>query len=66
MSKNNPVGDIPISTPILRRMNIEIMRIYSGLTEGEMKSLQDEIQSVTETNCNYIIYGIAQILKGLC
>lgn len=63
MSKNNPVGNIPISTPILRKMNIEIMRIYTGLSEQEKKHLQYEIQSVTETNCDYMIYDIAQLMK---
>lgn len=63
MSKNNPVGNIPIETPILTRMENAVMKIYMGLSEEEMKSLQAEIQSVTGSNCNYIVYDIAQMMK---
>lgn len=63
MSVNNPVGNIPIETPILRRIKIEIYHIIHGLTGDEMKLLQEEMQSVTETNCNYKIYDLAQLLK---
>lgn len=64
MSVNNPVGNIPIETPILRRMNNEIYNIIHNLTDGEMKLLQTEINSVTETNCDYKVYDIAQMLKS--
>lgn len=64
MSKNNPIGNIPTKRPILNRMKDAVMEIYQDLSEEEMKSLQAEIQSVTETNCDYKIYDIAQMLKG--
>lgn len=64
MSKNNPVGNIPTKMPILNRMKSAVMDIYMGLSEEEMKALQAEIQSVTETNCDYKIYDIAKMLKG--
>lgn len=63
MRKHNDICTVQISTPILNRMNKEIMQIYMGLSDGEMKCLQEEIQSVTETNCDYIIYDIAQMMK---
>lgn len=63
MNKHNDAGTVAISTPILNRMNKEIMRIYMGLSDGEMKCLHEEIKSVTETNCDYIIYDIAQMMK---
>lgn len=65
MSKNNPVGNIPTKRPILNRMKDAVMKIYLDLSEEEMKSLQVEIQSVTETNCDYKIYDIAKMFKGL-
>lgn len=64
MSKNNPVGNISKKRPILNRMKNAVMEIYLDLSEEEMKSLQEEIQSVTETNCDYKIYDIAKMLKG--
>lgn len=64
MSKNNSVGTIPTKMPILNRMKNAVMDIYMGLSEDEMKSLQAEIQSVTETNCDYKIYDLAKMLKG--
>ena len=63
MSKNNPVGNIPKKRPILNRMKNAVMEIYLDLSEEEMKSLQEEIQSVTETNCDYKIYDIAKMMK---
>lgn len=63
MSRNNPVGNIPAKRPILNSMKNALMEIYMDLSEAEMKSLQSEIQSVTETNCDYKIYDIANILK---
>ena len=64
MSKNNPVGNIPTQRPILNRMKDTLMQIYLNLSKEEMKSLQAEIQSVTETNCDYKIYDIEYMLKG--
>lgn len=64
MSKNNAVGTIPTKRPILSRMRDAVMEIYLDLSDDEMKSLQAEIQSVTETNCDYKIYDIAKMLKG--
>lgn len=64
MSKNNPVGNIPKKRPILNRMKNAVMEIYLDLSEEEMKSLQEEIQSVTETNCDYKMYDIAKMMKG--
>ncbi|MBD5463968.1 MAG: hypothetical protein HDR24_13100 [Lachnospiraceae bacterium] len=63
MSKNNPVGSVPIAMPILNRMKEAVMQIYMNLSEEEMKNLQAEIKSVTETNCSYRIYDIAQMMK---
>lgn len=64
MSVNNPVGAIPARTPILIKMRNAMMKIYMDLSEEEMESLQAEIQSITEINCDYKIYDIAQMLKG--
>lgn len=63
MSVNNPVGNIPIETPMLRRLNVEFYNIIHNLTADEKKLLQEEINSVTETNCDYNLYDIAQMLK---
>lgn len=63
MSKNNPVGTIPVEMPILTHMRNTIMDIYMELSEEEEKSLQTEIESVTESNCDWMIYDIAQIFK---
>ena len=63
MSKNNPVGTIPVEMPILTRMRNAMMGIYMELSEEEEKSLQTEIESVTESNCEWMIYDIAQIFK---
>ncbi|MCM1200239.1 MAG: hypothetical protein NC548_31310 [Lachnospiraceae bacterium] len=63
MNNNNPVGNIPIETPILRQINVEIYNILHHLTADEKKMLQKEINSVTEENCDYKIYDIAQMLK---
>lgn len=62
MNKNNGLGTIPISTPILKRMNRAIMGVYRELTAEELKALGDEIKSVTETNCSSRIYDIANML----
>ena len=64
MRRNNPAGKIPTKRPILNRMKDAVMEIYLGLSEEEMKSLQAEIRSATETNCDYKIYDIAQMLKN--
>lgn len=61
MSVNNPVGTIPISTPILERMRRGIMRVYRELTEEEIKDLNKEIKSVTEMNCNAYIKAVADM-----
>ena len=63
MSKNNTVGTIPVEMPILTRMRNAMMGIYMELSEEEEKSLQTEIESVTESNCDWMIYDIAQIFK---
>ena len=63
MSKNNPVGTIPVEMPILTSMRNAMMGIYMELSEEEEKSLQTEIESVTESNCYWMIYDIAQIFK---
>lgn len=62
--KRNIQGTIPEKMPILNRMRNAVMQVYMELSEEEMKSLQAEIRSVTETNCDYKIYDIAQMLKG--
>lgn len=64
MSKNNSVRVITPELPILNRMRDAVMEIYMDLSEKEMRSLQAEILSVTETNCDYKIYEIAQMLKS--
>lgn len=53
-----------IKRPILNRMRNAVMQIYMSLSEEEMKSLQAEIEFVTETNCDYKIYDIAHMLKS--
>lgn len=58
------MGKISESRPILNRMKNAVMDIYMGLSEDEMRALQVEINSVTETNCDYKIYDIARMLKG--
>lgn len=63
MRKNNEVGVIAIETPILARMREAVIQIYMDLSEEEMKCLQTEIQSVTETNCDYKIYEIARMME---
>ena len=37
MSKNNPVGTIPVEMPILTRMRNAMMGIYMELSEEEEK-----------------------------
>ncbi len=64
MSVNNPVGDIPIATPMLGRVLDAAWTAYSNMTENEVRALEKEIKSVTETNCDYKIYDIAQMLKS--
>ena len=64
MSKKSRVGNIPTEMPILSRMRDAVMEICLDLSEEEMKSQQSEIQSVTETNCDYKIYDIANMLKN--
>ena len=61
MSKNNPVGTIPVEMPILTRMRNAMMGIYMELSEEEEKSLQTEIESVTESNCDWMIYDLSLI-----
>lgn len=61
MSRNNPVGNIPIETPMLKRIFQSAWKTYKGMTESEVKALDKEIRSVTEINCNSNIYDIAKI-----
>lgn len=62
MSKNNQVETTGVEVPILTRMRDAVTDIYMELSEEE-KSLQTEIESVTESNCDWMIYDIAQIFK---
>lgn len=61
MSKNNPVGIIPIKTPILKRLKIAINEAFSELTEEELKALEKEIDAVTDNNCDWQIKDIADM-----
>ena len=63
MSKNNPVGKIPVETPMLKRIFNAAWKTYEGMTEKEIKELNKEIKSVTETNCSSDIYDMAKILE---
>ena len=63
MSKNNPVGNIPISTPMLSKIFEAAWTVYLNMTEDEIKALDKEIKSVTETNCCADIYDMAKILE---
>lgn len=63
MSKNNPVGNIPIQTPMLRKIFDAAWKTYENMTGNEVKELDKEIKSVTETNCCSDIYDMAKILE---
>lgn len=63
MSRNNPVGNIPIKTPMLSRIFDAAWTVYLNMTEDEVKVLDKEIKSVTETNCSADIYDMAKILE---
>lgn len=63
MSRNNPVGHIPIKTPMLSRILHVAMGVYRGMDDNEVKALNEEIKSVTETNCNHRIYDIAKVME---
>lgn len=63
MSKNNPVGNIPIETPLLRRIFDAAWKTYADMTERQIKQLDKEIKSVTEINCGSDIYDMAKILE---
>lgn len=63
MSKNNPVGNIPIATPMLSKIFDAAWTVYLNMTEDEVKALDKEIKSVTETNCRSDIYDMAKILE---
>ncbi len=63
MSKKNPVGSIPIATPMLHRIVSAAMGVYLGMTEKEVKALDQEIKSVSDINCNSDIYDMAKMLE---
>lgn len=63
MSRNNPVGNIPIKTPMLSRIFDAAWTVYLNMREDEVKALDKEIKSVTETNCSADIYDMAKILE---
>ncbi len=63
MSKNNPVESMPIQTPMLRKIFNAAWKVYEDMTEKEVKELDKEIKSVTETNCSSDIYDMAKILE---
>lgn len=63
MSRNNPVGHIPIKTPMLSRILHAAMGAYRVMDDNEVKALNEEIQSVTKTNCNHRIYDIAKVME---
>ena len=63
MSVNNPVGHIPIETPMLKRILKSAMDTYISMTESETMALNEEIKSVTEINCGSDIYDIAKMLE---
>lgn len=62
MSKNNPVGNVPIATPMLSKIFDATWTVYLNMTEDEVKALDKEIKSVTETDCSSDIYDMAKIL----
>lgn len=64
MSKNNPVGNIPIETPILKRITIEAVKVYLGLSDEEVIALNKEIKAVSDTNCTADIKYIADMLAN--
>ena len=61
MNKNNPVGIIPIHTPILWKMRKALNNVFDELTEEELKALEKEIDSVTDYNCISAIKTIAEM-----
>lgn len=62
--EKNGTGCISIPTPILHTMYSAVIKILAGLSETEIKALNAEITSVTENNCNSMVYDIAQMVKG--
>lgn len=63
MSKNNPVGNIPIETPLLKNMVAAVNSVYLGMNENEVRELDKEIKSVTDTNCSADVKCIAEMLE---
>lgn len=61
MSKNNPVGDVPIATPLLKNMVSAVSAIYLNMSENEIRALDREIRSVTDKNCTADIKCIAEM-----
>ena len=63
MSINNPVGNIPIATPMLSRIFDAAWTVYLNMTEDEVKVLNEEMKSVTKINCCSAIYDMAKMLE---
>lgn len=63
MSKNNPVGNLPIEHPMLSKILQSAMKVYLDMPKEEVRALDKEIKSVTETNCSSDIYDIAKMLE---
>ena len=63
MSVNNPVGNVPIETPMLKKIVGAAMTVYFDMPDNEVKALDKEIKSVTETNCGSDIYDMAKMLE---
>ena len=63
MSKNNPVGNIPVNLPMLNRLEKALMNEYLNMHDDEIAKLWKEINSVTETNCSAMKYDIAMSFK---
>lgn len=63
MSKNNPVGNIRIETPMLRKIVGAALTVYYDMSENEVRELDKEIKAVTETNCGADIYDMAKMLE---
>lgn len=61
MSRNNPVGNIPIETPLLRKMVAAVNDIYLDMSEDEVRELDKEIKSVTDTNCSADVKCMAEM-----
>ena len=61
MSINNPVGNIPIKTPLLNKMLNASNAVYETMSDDEVLELDKEIKSLTNSNCRAEIKEFAEI-----